>query len=897
MFDAEILMAVLVLVVLWLMVTTRRLSARIAALEARQRVPDKVVKDTATDTAPDTAAITPGNAVDAPPFPWPDKPAETAGPWAKKTPEEPPEPSPDRPPRSFVFRKDRFVQLGRWIAANWVLVIAAVSLVLAGVFLVQYGVENGLLTPFWRIMGAFGLGVALIVGGEFIRRRAGDDAESHAAFLPSTFAGAGIVTLFAGCIAARQLYGLIGVETTFVGLVMIACLAVALGWFYGQFLASIGILGATAAPFVLGGIGAVPVFFFYFYALISLTGLLIDALRRWAWVSVVAVVFPHVGAWLLFAAGGAPVHYVGFGVIVAGLGIVVPPLASTPRHGGAMISDMVRLQGKSRWPDFPTRIAAGGVAGGVGASFLAMFAGPGLTESWLILGGLTLMFLGLTIWTRHAPALADLAALPVVALLAVLADQAVQEGAIYAAFMTLREPESGAPRGVAALIALAAAWSAIAFWRSLNSADRGHALAWAGLAALTAPAVIVVIETLWQPVPQITAYGWALHGLAIAALMTGFASAVAKQDEGLRTRAALFALSAAVMIAFALIVTLSDVALTLALALAVLGGAMVDRAFGLRALAVFVQVGTLVVGWRLVLDPGVFWAQSGPLFQVVAGYGGAIALLGAAWLVLRGLHRPGAAVTLESAIWTLGAVFLSVLIFRALGGEVDSHWGMGLTATVWLSAMACQVYRQKLGGWLRWVRVALATVFAVPGFGALALVGTIFNPILSQSETVQGPFIADSLMLALLLPALPLWVIAWRFDHVNRWVRGGFGLAGTALAATYVGFEIRRAWRGDVLAVPGTTGPELYTYTVALLVTGIALLFLAFARRSVSVRRLAMGMIALTIAKVFLVDMSGLAGLVRVASFLGLGLSLAGLAWINRRMTDQWDRGEPAKAP
>ena len=53
--------------------------------------------------------------------------------------------------------------------------------------------------------------------------------------------------------------------------------------------------------------------------------------------------------------------------------------------------------------------------------------------------------------------------------------------------------------------------------------------------------------------------------------------------------------------------------------------------------------------------------------------------------------------------------------------------------------------------------------------------------------------------------------------------------------------------------------------------------------------------VTLTIAKVFLVDMSGLAGLYRVASFLGLGLSLAGLGWIVRRMTEQWDTAPQPK--
>jgi uncharacterized membrane protein len=43
-----------------------------------------------------------------------------------------------------------------------------------------------------------------------------------------------------------------------------------------------------------------------------------------------------------------------------------------------------------------------------------------------------------------------------------------------------------------------------------------------------------------------------------------------------------------------------------------------------------------------------------------------------------------------------------------------------------------------------------------------------------------------------------------------------------------------------------------------------------------------MGIIGVAIAKVFLVDAAGLTGLLRVVSFLGLGLVLAGLAWLNR---------------
>jgi uncharacterized membrane protein len=76
--------------------------------------------------------------------------------------------------------------------------------------------------------------------------------------------------------------------------------------------------------------------------------------------------------------------------------------------------------------------------------------------------------------------------------------------------------------------------------------------------------------------------------------------------------------------------------------------------------------------------------------------------------------------------------------------------------------------------------------------------------------------------------------------------------------------------------------PELYTYTVALLIIGGALFYQSLTRNSVLLRRLGLLAIGLAVAKVFLVDITGLGGLIRVFSLLALGLSLAGLAWLDR---------------
>ena len=202
---------------------------------------------------------------------------------------------PATPAQPLVF--DRF--LG-WIGENWFYAVSAVSLALAGLFLVQYGMENGFLPPAARVAVALAFGASLIGGGEFIRRRFGEGEDSTTAYLPSVFSGAGIVSLFGGVLSARMLYGLIGAETALAGMVVVALIALVLGWFYGPLLAAVGIIGAYGATFVLGGSGSDATPLLAYFAIVAAVGLGVDTLRRWAWVSVLTVVLAFVMGWLLF---------------------------------------------------------------------------------------------------------------------------------------------------------------------------------------------------------------------------------------------------------------------------------------------------------------------------------------------------------------------------------------------------------------------------------------------------------------------------------------------------------------------------------------------------------------------------------------------------------------------
>ena len=231
--------------------------------------------------------------------------------------------NPEAMPKSFLFRGDVFVSAFEWLKENWFLGIAAISLALAGIFTVQYGVEQGLLTPFARIMGALGLGAVFICVGEFARRRFGDDAGTTRG-LPSTFSGAGIVTLFAAVLSARHLYDMLPSDLTLIALIGVAALSIVLGWFYGPFLAAVGVAGALSAPFIVGGSSDSPHLFFYYFALIVVMALAIDTVRRWAWVSILAIIGGFLATWMLLISGAGEAHALVFGVIVTFAATAIP---------------------------------------------------------------------------------------------------------------------------------------------------------------------------------------------------------------------------------------------------------------------------------------------------------------------------------------------------------------------------------------------------------------------------------------------------------------------------------------------------------------------------------------------------------------------------------------------
>ena len=821
----------------------------------------------------------------------PEKPLVSVQPKSAEIHEPASQPSLEGPPKAVVLSRAKINALTTWLGQNWFYAVAAVSLGLAGIFLVIYGVEQGLLPPAVRIMASFAFGIALIGGGEYIRRRFGDSDRSSTAYLPSTFSGAGIVTLFATVLSARLLYGFINPEIALLGMAFVGVAAIVLGWFYGPLLAAVGVVGAVVAPFIIGGSSDDPSLLLMYFAIITVMGLAIDTLRRWAWVSVISLVSGFVAGTLLTLGAGeiVKVYFVIYCITLALAAIAIPVRKLLPDHGGTPLSMAAFARAKGdTWPEFPTRLAGGAI---VAASSLILLAALGTSRPdlfWSAVVMLSVLLLALLVWARNAPALIDLAVFPALSLVAMVASG----GELWATYKDAALlPEAEMPLMASFVVAIGLILSTVAAWRSLDGGPSQLFLALG--AALLAPIISIAMEITWVPTDTLGGYVWALHAMAIAFVMVAMAERFARADgPDNRERTSFAVLSALACVAFGVVILFSSAALTAAISLTIVAAAWLDWKFRMPLMGLYFLAGIAAIGYRLVLNPGVAWAADAPLPEMLLSHAGAFIAFVVSYFLVKAANRPKSEILLESAAFSALAILISILLYRAVvgwGGDegLRSHWAGGIGATVWIALGTAQLHRLKLGGTLAYVRSSLGAIFLAGATIQMFAAAFVLNPLFNYfGSLVLGPSLFNTLIPAYLMPAAVLAFSAWWLEALPRPFRLGMAGISMALTALWLGLFIRHFWRGaEGVELPGIEQPELYSYTVILLLIGAGLFYQSLARPSVLLRKAGLVFIGLAVAKVFVLDIRGLGGLIRVFSLLILGISLAGLAWLNRWAT------------
>ena len=216
-----------------------------------------------------------------------------------------------------IFGRNLFVWMG------------GVTLAVAGVLLVRYSIEAGLLTSSVRVALSFLFGIGLLGGAEAAYRNAdkvGDERVCQA------LAGAGLATLYAGFYLAGTQYGLIGQTFAFLGLAAVTALAIALSYRFGLPSAVLGLVGGFAAPALVGSEEAnLPLLALY---LALVTGGLTQTgnRQRRPWLGMAALIGGlGWGGLLLTGTGFSATDIVALGLFFVLLGAVLPSFLASEK--------------------------------------------------------------------------------------------------------------------------------------------------------------------------------------------------------------------------------------------------------------------------------------------------------------------------------------------------------------------------------------------------------------------------------------------------------------------------------------------------------------------------------------------------------------------------------------
>ncbi|MBN9090947.1 MAG: DUF2339 domain-containing protein [Reyranella sp.] len=717
--------------------------------------------------------------------------------------------------------------------------VGAITLALAAIFLVRYSIEEGWLSPEVRVILAALFGFALIGGAEKVKTR--DDRVAQA------MAAAGIAAIYGALFAAVTLYGMVSKPMAGVAAGALTAFAIGLSLRHGILVAALAFVGGFASPAIIGSeTPNTPVLFGYLFAIAAGT-MAVIRYRGW-WLLGWGVLAGSAGwtiIWLLADVSG--LHWVGlFLVAVAGL----------------FVWTTWRRLGESDNPpiDVAAMVWAALATTGALLAVLVVLDEGRQTAGWVALGAHGVGLYALGRWTPRFQYVAALA--PALSL------------ATIALWWFDGHTDGLGPR----TIVFGTLYAAGAFALMWNAARPGF---WA---ALSVSAALAHFLFTWWALRNLEAgTPWGLISIGLAAPFLVGAERLAHWRErmaGATEALGFLAAGVSFFIAAAIPLELSREWITVAYAIELAAVAYIADRLALVAMRWLCWPLLAAVLIRFVLNPEVL--HYGRVFW---GYAISIVALAVASRFL-GEERLRRAVQAGAALLTFVMVTLEVrILFRPVSMDALEAafleravhvvvWGAFALAALWIARLRhdpVALWAWRLSGGL-----ALGTVMFVQVFAA--------NPIDLHADVGALP-IFNGLLLAYALPALMVF-LARRWSDIER--SGGLDLLLEAsvsiLALVYISFEVRHAFDpGFERHGFAAEGLELYAYSIVWLLFGVALLALGFWRDVAALRHAGMVLVCLVVAKVFLIDMAGLEGLLRVFSFLGLGAALLGLGYAYRR--------------
>jgi uncharacterized membrane protein len=744
--------------------------------------------------------------------------------------------------------------------------LGGIALALAGIFLVKYSIEQGWLSPAVRVGLGIVFGLVLLGVAQWMRTQSNN--------LGQALTAASVAVLYASLFSATALYDLLPTAFAFVVLAALTFAAIGLALREGPFVALVAFAGGFLTPlFVSSGEPNLPVLFGFLY-LLQLGGLTLLNKRGWWYQAAIAdaggllwaaftisvVGFDHgmvgdyaiplfliatswTAIWALESRGGAlrsfEMLWTTRGISVACFALMAFLLAATDyaslNWAFALILAASHLVAARRW-----------VAEDV----------PAYIGTALLIGAYALW--PASTWDYASAAMID------------RSGEMMLVGLIFGGFLLFGG------------------------WYFAHGAK--HPARWAALSTLGSG--FIFGGAYWQLREHQYLLSWPILSVGLAAIHMGLAQRLdhlRRSDSHYVGAFALHCLAVSGFIAIAIPMQLENswvaVAWSLELPIVAWIANRLDIPWLRRA---------LWVGMALIL--GGIWFSGFPAGDTLIFnwllYGMGIPLV--SFIVTAYLLTETAEQKLRRTLQVMAAA----LGFGLLGLEIDHFYAHldvpdadfiahGVQAIAWLIVAhlllpigdrrkspvlydAALVVAGIAGLWL----LVFPLFFEHPLFNYI-YVGPM--PILNRISLIYG---VPSLLLLAFAGTLMRRIDLGQKGRIGYRVAGVYGLF---LGFVCVSLIVRQLAHGEIIAVSlfggsNITDPELYGYSAAWTLYGVALLGLGVKMRSQALRYASAAVVLLTVLKVGLVDASDLTGLYRVASFLGLGVALIGIGYLYQRI-------------
>ena len=769
------------------------------------------------------------------------------------------------------------------IGTRWVVWIGGLTLALGGFFMVRYSIDAGLLGPGVRTLlgGAFAL--ALLAAGEWTRRKESISAIEALpiANIPAILTAAGTAVAFATVYAAYALYDFLAPATAFILLGMVALGTLAAALLHGPALAGLGIAAAFVTPILVSSEKPDYWALYIYLAIVTAAAFGLARIRLWRWLAVTTIAFALLWTFPCLPCGpsmvGPHAFHVMSGFVLAALLVVCGFMFGPPADEGRI--EPISSGSLAAYLLGATVIVLASFHADTAIVVFAAAGGRHIDRGMARAGGHRRR------WRRGLVRLHRVRRM----------GGPRQSGHAGAAGRAVAGHRPGSDRCFRHVASdhrrdLRGMFGAAGFMAQGRSVSAIIPVVWSAAAVFTPLALLIAlyarIAHLDRSIP------FAILAVVLAAAYGAATEILNRRDNrpGLPISIALFATGALGALALALTFALEKGWLTIALALMSMGTAWISMQRPIPFLRSLAAILAGIVVLRIGYEPRIVGDAVGttPIFNwLLWGYGiPALSFwIGSHFLRRRGDDAPLRAVEAAAILFTVLLAF-SEIRHAVNGGDMYRvHISLAEFALQVCVALAMAIGLERLrirsGSIVHNVGAVLLTLYA--GLATVFVLMLLETPIFWPTN-VGGVFI-NLLLLAYALPAVLALLLSYAVagrraaSYANTIAAGAL-----ILALTYVTFEIRRLYHGPVLTRGATTGVEQYTYSIAWLAFGVALLGIGIIFNSQRARLASAAVIALTILKAFLIDMSTLTGVYRALSFMCLGLVLVAIGWLYQRI-------------